>query len=111
MIVQNSWILYRTSKTLEDPYLDLIAFRQEIVHVYLAKHALSRNQSGRRRGRILPAKRRVNAEVRHDRFDHHQSRFVKQKRCGCCGKNTQKSCLKCGVRIHGYCFQEWHGIM
>ena len=82
MIVQNSWILYRSNKAPDDSYLNLHAFQREIVNVYLVKHALSRNQSGCLRGRILPAKQRVNDEVRYDWIDHYQSRFEKQKMCG-----------------------------
>ena len=37
MIVQNSWILYRTNKGPEDPYLDLLAFPREIATKRLFK--------------------------------------------------------------------------
>ena len=86
-------------QSVRRPLPCLLAFRGEIVSVYLAKHPLSRNRSGRLLGRILPAKRRFNDEVRYDQVDHFQSRFEKQKWCGYCGKNTRKCCSKWGVRL------------
>jgi len=111
MVVQNAWLLYRSNKEADDPNLDLLAFRREIVDVYLKKYApISRNQSGRPKGRIIPAKRRVNDEIRFDRIDHFSTSLEKQKRCGFCGKNTRKGCSKCRVGIHDHCFMEWHGV-
>ena len=103
-------LLYRIHKEAVDPNLDLLAFRREIVDVYLKRYvSRSRYRNGRLKGRILPAKRRVNDEIRFDRIDHFSTSLVKQK-SGLCGKNTRKGCSKCGVGIHDHCFTEWHGV-
>ena len=39
MIMQNCWLLYRQSKLPEDTFLDLLAFRREVVQTYLKKYA------------------------------------------------------------------------
>ena len=77
-----------TSKYVDLRNLELLAFRREIMDIYL-KRNLSPNQSGRQRGRILSAKHRVKDEIRLDRTDIFSSCFMTQKRCGQCGKNTR----------------------
>ena len=54
MVMQNCWLLYRQNKSPEDPTLDLLAFRREIVQTYLKKYAKPAS-NGRPRGRILSA--------------------------------------------------------
>ena len=108
MVMQNSWILYRKNRGHEEPKLDLLAFRRQIVGIYMKKYSTPRSETGRPRGRILPAKRKVCDEVRLDRVEHYQSALEKQKRCGHCGKNTRKGCSKCGIGLHDHCFKEWH---
>ena len=73
MVMQNSGLLYRKSKCPDDPNFDLLAFRREIVDVYRKNYASSQTKHGRPRGRILPAKRRVNDEIRYDWIEHYQS--------------------------------------
>ena len=109
MVVQNCWLLYRQNKLPEDPTLDLLAFRREIVQTYLKKYAKPIS-SGRPRGRILPANQRISIDVRLDRVDHYQSALPTQRRCGVCRKNTRKGCKKCGCGLHDHCFEAWHGI-
>ena len=77
-----------TSKYVDLRNLELLAFRREIMDIYL-KRNLRPNQSGRQRGRILSAKHRVKGEIRLDRTDIFSSCFMTQKRCGQCGKNTR----------------------
>ena len=105
MVMQNSWLLYRKSKGPDHPNFDLLAFRREIVDVYLKNYASSRTKPGRPRGRILPAKRRVNYEIRYDWIEHYQSSLEKQRRCGLCGKNTQRFV---DIGLHNHYFKEWH---
>ena len=109
MVMQNCWLLYRQNKSPEDPTLDLLAFRKEIVQTYLKKYAKPAS-NGRPRRRILSATQRVSIDVRLDRVDHYQSALPTQRRCGVCRKNTKKGCKKCGCGLHDHCFEEWHGI-
>ena len=109
MVMQNCWLLYRQNKSPEDPTLDLLAFRREIVQTYLKKYAKPAS-NGRPRGRILSATQQVSIDVRLDRVDHYQSALPTQRRCGVCRKNTKKGCKKCGCGLHDHCFEEWHGI-
>ena len=109
MVVQNCWLLYRQNKLPEDPTLDLLAFRREIVQTYLKKYAKPIS-SGRPRGRILPANQRISIDVRLDRVDHYQSALPTQRRCGVCRKITRKGCKKCGCGLHDHCFEAWHGV-
>ena len=108
MVVQNCWLLYRQFKDYDQTVLDLFGFRREIVEVVLAKYKTPRSSSGRPRGRILPAKRRVSADVRFDHIDHYQIQANTQKRCALCSKNTRKECKKCKVGLHDSCMKEWH---
>ena len=110
MVMQNAWLLYRNTKAPEDDNLDQLAFRRSIVQMYFKRYSPARPTSGRPRGRILPADRRVNMDIRTDHRDHYQSQFVTQKRCGQCHKNTRKGCKKCGVGLHDHCFQLWHNM-
>ena len=48
MIMQNAWLLYRAHKGEDDPYVDLLQFRREIVNVYLAKYSKQTPQSARK---------------------------------------------------------------
>ena len=109
MVLQHALILHRINRQPQDPNLDLLAFRREIMNNYLKKY-VCHNQSGRPRGRILPVKCRVKDEIHLDRIDYFNSSFMIQKRCWLCCKNTRKGCSKGNVNIHGYCFKEWHGI-
>ena len=110
MVVQNCWLLYRENKKAEDPTLDLLAFRIEIVQTYLKQFMLPRSQSCRPCSRILPASRRVSIDVRIDRVDHYQSHLSTQRKYGVCKKNTRKGCKKCDCGLHYHCFKVWHGI-
>ena len=79
---------YGTSKYVVLPDLELLAFRREIMDIYL-KRDLCPNQIGRPRGKILSAKHRVEDEIRLDRTDIFSSCFMTRKRCGHCGKSTR----------------------
>ena len=112
MVMQNCWLLYRANKKTEDPTLDLLTFRREVVRTYLKKYHQPRSQAGRpSRGRILPANRRISMDVRTDRVNHYQSHLDRQRKCGLCKKNTRKGCKKCGCGLLDHCFEEWHGII
>ena len=99
--------VYRANKKTEDPTLDLLTFRREVVRTYLKKYHQPRSQAGRpSRGRILPANRRISMDVRTDRVNHYQSHLDTQRKCGLCKKNTRKGCKKCGCGLHDHCFEE-----
>ena len=38
MVIQNMWIFYRINRQTQDPNLDLLAFRREIVDIFLKKY-------------------------------------------------------------------------
>ena len=108
ILFQNAWILYWINRQLQDPNLDLLAFKREIVDIYIKKYVCC-NQSGRPREIILPTKCRVKDEISIDRIGHLSSSFMTQ-RCRLCGKNTRKGWSKCNIVIHDHCFKEWHSI-
>ena len=111
MVVQNSWIFYRRFKSNDMPNLDLLHFRMEIVKTYIMRYSHSETSTSRAwRGRINSAVDRIPSNIRHDHLDHYQSQLPTQRRCGMCGKNTRKGCLKCTVGLHDHCFKEWHGL-
>ena len=78
MVMQNCWLLYRQNQLLEETSLDLLAFRREVMQMYLKKYAKP-NSTGRPRGRILSASQRVSIDVRLDRVDHYQSALPTQR--------------------------------
>ena len=109
MVMQNCWLLYQQNKLPEEPSLNLLAFRREVVQTYLKMYA--KPTSDRRSlGRILFATQRISVDAHLDRVDHYQSALLTQRRCGLCRKNTRKGCKKCGCGLHDHCFEEWHGI-
>ena len=59
-------VLIRNSEqfdqNLHDIRLNFLIFYLEIVDIYVKKY-VGRNESGRQRGRILPAKRRIKDEI------------------------------------------------
>ena len=58
MILQYAWISYQINRQPRDSNLDLLAFRREIVDIYLKKY-VCRNESGRPRGKISPARSKM----------------------------------------------------
>jgi len=100
----------RKTKASEDPVLDLLSYRREVVKTYISCYSQPRPTAGRVRGTVLPADRRVSNDVRMDHLDHYQKPYATQKRCGVCHKNTRKGCFKCGVGLHDHCFEKWHGL-
>ena len=107
VIVQNCWILYRKYKSPTDPTYDLLGFRREIVDVYLAQFSNSAYNPVPR-----PTKRPklVSSDIRFDRKDHFSVPCATTKRCGYCGKNTRKWCVKCQKGLHDRCFNSFHGF-
>ena len=58
MILQYAWISYQINRQPQDSNLDLLDFRREIVDIYLKKY-VCRNESGRPRGKISPARSKM----------------------------------------------------
>lgn len=108
-MMQNAWLLYRKSPAYQEKPLDLLAFRREVVHVYLMRHAQSARMG--RPGRPQPLSQRVPVEIRQDSRGHYFSDSPTQRRCGQCGKNTRKQCTKCGIGLHLHCFNDFHGVI
>ena len=112
--LQNSWILYKTFKSNNEPSLDLLNFRREVVKVYFTKYrrssqARSSSQSSvvdhsqARRGAVL-------ADIRYDKIGHFSESCPTTKRCAHCRKTTNRWCRKCDRGIHDRCFNEYHGF-
>ena len=102
-------IYFRKNKSPEDPSLDLLCYRREVIQTYLRCYTQPRPTAGPR-GRLLPAKRRISSDIRTDHLDHYMSHFDTQRRCGECHKNTRKGCRKCGVGLHDHCFESWRAL-
>jgi len=81
-MMQNAWILYRKTLGYQEQPLDLLAFRREVVRVYMMRHA-------------QPARMgRVPVEIRQDSRGHFFSDSQTQRCCGHCGKKHSQAVLK-----------------
>lgn len=60
-MMQNAWILYRKTLGYQEQPLDLLAFRREVVRVYMIRHAQPARMG--RPGRPLPLSHRVPLEI------------------------------------------------
>lgn len=106
-MMQNAWILYRKTPSYQEQPLDLLAFRRDVVRVYIMRHAKPATIG--RPGRPQPLSQRVPLEIRVDGRGHYFTDSQTQRRCGHCGKNTRKQCTKCGIGLHLHCFNDFHG--
>jgi len=108
LVIQNGWLLYRKTPSWQQRQLDLLAFRRDVVRVYLMRHAQPARMG--RPGRPQSLSRRVPQEVRLDNRGHFFADSPTQRRCANCGKNTRKHCTKCDVGMHIHCFNAFHGV-
>ena len=101
MVFQNAWIACQINRQSQDPNLDLLAFRREIVDNYLKKYVCPK-QSERPKWRILPAKRRVKDKIFLHGIGHFSSSFMAQKRCW----------FEAKIRVNDedHCFKQWYDI-
>ena len=104
MAMQNAWILYRHEKLPSDPNYDLMNFRDEVVFVYLAKYAENCVAQSNAICSVL-------GDVRFDMLGHFLETCPTTKRCGLCGKNIRKWCVKCKKGVHVRCFNGYHGLL
>ena len=108
-MMQNAWLLYRETPSYQSTPLDLLAFRRNVARVCIFKHAQPKRLG--RPGRPQSLSQRVPLEVRQDQRGHFFTDLQTQRRCGHCGKNTRKQCMKCGIGLHIHCFNAFHGAM
>ena len=109
LAIQNGWLLYRKTPSWQHRPLDLLAFRRDVVRVYLMRHAQPARMG--RPGRPQALTQRVPEEVRLDNRGHFFADSPTQRRCANCRKNTTKQCTKCDVGIHIHCFNAFHGVV
>ena len=105
----NSWLLSRRL-TDDGPLLN---HTRSVVRSYLHKHRYNK--------KLIPkvqvlhnskVANRVEDSIRFDGKDHllgfdHSG---KKSRYGLCGKTTLRMCMKCGCKLHDYCFSAFHGL-
>ena len=107
LAMQNAWLLYRKTPSYHERPLDLLAFRRDVVRVYMMRHAQPPKMG--RPGRPQPLSHRLPQEIRQDKKGHFFADSETQRRCAHCGKNTRKTCVKCAVGLHLHCFNVFHG--
>jgi hypothetical protein len=103
--LQNAWILYKQNKLPEDPKLDLLGFRREVVRTYIRKY-----KSNRPLGSTTLKRKRVSSDIRFDGIGHYRSSSPTTRRCGLCGKSCRIMCRKCDKGLHASCFNNYHGV-
>ena len=104
--IQNAWLLFRKGNS--STYMDQLAFRREIVDVYLRRYAFSNRALPLRSPRNVGFDRKVPSDVRRDGRDHFITSESTQRRCASCGKKTYRRCSKCQVPLHLECSQVFH---
>ena len=91
LAIQNGWLLYRKTPSWQHRPLDLLAFRRDVVRVYLMRHAQPAIM--RRPGRPQALTQRVPEEVRLDNRGHFFADSPTQRRCANCKRTLRNSAL------------------
>ena len=103
--IQNAWMLFRKGNA---EHTDQLAFRREIVDVYLRRYAVSKQPHSLRSAQVTGLDKKVPSDVRQDGRDHFITSEATQRRCAYCGKKTYRRCSKCRVALHLECSQVFH---
>lgn len=110
MAMQNAWLIYRVSDANRNRKLDQLAFRSEVVTVYLQRHVAERSTRSLS-SRIRPSRNadiRVPSSIRFDGQDHVQEAMETQRRCIQCGNASRNKCKKCQTPLHNRCSAKFH---
>ena len=104
VMVQNSWIIHRHA----NGKLDQLAFRREIVDVYLRKYKAARRFGRPPSTHSRRFDKKVPANIRLDGINHYSVSIPTQRRCAFCGMKTTIACSKCEVPLHRRCASNFH---